>query len=81
MTKYDLELMSLLPPPPKYCGYQRMLTMSGRKDKKKFFLVFCSYVCLFLNRVKAQTSLELRDLPASAPQELGLKVCAITPGE
>jgi hypothetical protein len=50
-----------------------------------FFLVFrdrvslCSLGCAGTHSVD-QAGLELRNLPASASQVLGLKVCATTPG-
>jgi hypothetical protein len=60
------------------------------------FVLFCFwvFVCLFVFRDRVslcspgypgthfvdQAGLELRNLPASASQVLGLKVCATTPG-
>jgi hypothetical protein len=59
-----------------------------------FVFVFCfGLVCFFQDRVSLyspecpgthfvdQAVLELRNLPASASQELRLKVCATTPGQ
>jgi hypothetical protein len=60
------------------------------------FCLFCLFVCLFFNgfrdrvslyssgcpgtHVVDQAGLELRNLPASASQVLGLKACTTTPG-
>jgi hypothetical protein len=59
---------------------------------KKVIFIFLFYFIYFLDRVSLyssgcpgthsvdQAGLELRNLPASASQALGLKVCATTPG-
>jgi hypothetical protein len=58
----------------------------GRKTGSFFFLVFqdrvslCSPGCPGTHSVD-QTGLELRNLPVSASQGLGLKACATTPSE
>jgi hypothetical protein len=63
--------------------------------EKKLFFFFCFlfFVCLFFETgflcspgypgtpFVDQAGLELRNPPASASQVLGLKACAITPGE
>jgi hypothetical protein len=57
-----------------------------------FFFFVCLFVCFFRDRISLcstgcrgthsldQADLELRNLPASASQVLGLKACATTPG-
>jgi hypothetical protein len=66
-----------------------------RKPKVKILFCVCLFVCLFVFRDRVslyspgcpgthsvdQAGLELRNLPASASQVLGLKVCATTPGQ
>jgi hypothetical protein len=64
-----------------------------KKRCHSFLVLFvCLFVCLFRDRVSLyspgcpgthsvdQAGLELRNLPASASQVLGLKACATTPG-
>jgi hypothetical protein len=59
---------------------------SERADKFFFFLVFWDRVSLYSPGCPGthsvdQAGLELRNSPASASRELGLKACATTPGE